>query len=337
LTAPGRSRLCNRLQTPGGATETFTYNNLLQLTRETVPGVMDMQYVYPGGQNDGRIAQSIDGVLNQTVNYTYDALNRLTAAQATGGQWGQAYTFDGFGNLTAKTVTAGSASNWSNAADPATNRLIGQSYDANGNAQFSGTSYDGENRLTARAMTETSMNEIYQYDPSGMRVSRRTLNQNGTVELYVYAYDLSGRHIATITCYGGVSCQNGGPLNVTSQDVYFAGKLVASDGAAVFTDRLGSNRVGRAYLPYGEEQNNPPTADGYTKFATYWRDSTLDSQDYARQGITIWGWGGSIVRTQARAALRLTPQAGTSMDTPAEIRSTTMIQTVLTTSTRTIA
>jgi YD repeat-containing protein len=73
----------------GAPTETFTYNNLLQLTHEVVPGGIDMQYVYTAGANSGRIAQSIDGILGETVNYSYDALNRLTAAGATGGQWGR--------------------------------------------------------------------------------------------------------------------------------------------------------------------------------------------------------------------------------------------------------
>ena len=39
-----------------------------------------------GTGNNGRITSSVDGYLsNETVNYTYDALNRLTAAAATNG------------------------------------------------------------------------------------------------------------------------------------------------------------------------------------------------------------------------------------------------------------
>jgi YD repeat-containing protein len=92
-----------------GYGEGRTYNAMLQMTRMTVSGMMDMQYVYPGGANNGRITQSIDGIGGETVNYTYDALNRLSGAGATNGSWGQAFTYDGFGNLTAKTVTQGSA------------------------------------------------------------------------------------------------------------------------------------------------------------------------------------------------------------------------------------
>ena len=48
-------------------TETCTYNTLLQLTQETL---------YSATQNNGKILQSTDSVTGETVNYTYDALNR---------------------------------------------------------------------------------------------------------------------------------------------------------------------------------------------------------------------------------------------------------------------
>jgi len=51
-----------------GMSETRQYNSQLQLIRQTVPGAMDMQYIYPTGQNNGRISSSIDNVLGETVN-----------------------------------------------------------------------------------------------------------------------------------------------------------------------------------------------------------------------------------------------------------------------------
>jgi hypothetical protein len=101
-----------------GINETFTYNSLWQLTRMTANQlsyptgmVMDMSYIYTAGQNNGRISASADWVSGETVNYTYDSLNRLASASASNGAWGNTHTYDGFGNLTAKTVTAGSALN----------------------------------------------------------------------------------------------------------------------------------------------------------------------------------------------------------------------------------
>ena len=38
------------------------------------------------------MTQTIDGVLGETVNYAYDYLHRLTAATATNGAWGEAYS-----------------------------------------------------------------------------------------------------------------------------------------------------------------------------------------------------------------------------------------------------
>src|SRR5205823_6631066 len=129
-------------------TETRTYNSRLQLTRVTVPGVMDMQYVFSPTQNNWQITQSIDGITGEQVTYTYDPLNRLIRAETADNLWGNAYAYDGFGNLTAKTVTKGSAPTFSATFDPATNRQTGVQYDANGNQAVNGTfPYDVENRL----------------------------------------------------------------------------------------------------------------------------------------------------------------------------------------------
>jgi YD repeat-containing protein len=123
--------------------ESRTYDpRMMQLTRiqtnlDTYWGpspVMDMTYNYTAGQNNGRITSSTDGILGETVNYTYDSYNRLATAQATNNSWGNAYTYDGFGNLTAESVTAGSAPHFSNATNAATNGYIGVTYDANGNS-----------------------------------------------------------------------------------------------------------------------------------------------------------------------------------------------------------
>ena len=79
-----------------------TYNSLGQLTRITAAGMMDMEYRYTAGQNNGRIWQSKDWITGEEVTYGYDAVNRLIAASTTDASWGQAYTYDGFGNLTGK-------------------------------------------------------------------------------------------------------------------------------------------------------------------------------------------------------------------------------------------
>jgi RHS repeat-associated protein len=261
--------------------ETRTYNAMLQLTRATVTGTsfsmqmtpqtaMDMQYIYTAGQNNGRIVQSIDGVAGETVNYTYDALNRLATAGATNGTWGQAFAYDGFGNLTGKTVTQGSAPTLSVSFDPLTNHQNGQSYDANGNPTGMYLRYDVENRMTQ------GPGGYYAYDHAGKRVKKTV---TGAEEFYFYG--IGGQRLATTVCTGeddGTGCQP------RVYDVYFGGKLVKSRGAVVATDRLGSVRASSngdrmTYYPYGEERTS--TADGRDKFGTYMRDSV--TQDYADQ------------------------------------------------------
>jgi YD repeat-containing protein len=67
-----------------------------------------MQYIYNTGHNNGRASQTIDNVLGETVNYTYDYLHRLTEAAATNSSWGEVYVYDGFCNLTGATPTVSS-------------------------------------------------------------------------------------------------------------------------------------------------------------------------------------------------------------------------------------
>ena len=211
---------------------------MLQLTRMTATGTtftqgnnsvtaMDMQYVYTAGANNGRIAQAIDWVGNETVNYGYDGLNRLSSAGATNGSWGQAFTYDGFGNLTGKTVTQGSAPPLNVSYDPATNQQYGVTYDANGNVG-TGT-YDVENRVIGDS------GGTYVYDHAGKRVKK----SYGTAEEF-YFYGIGGQKLVTLPCtsVGERADVLGGEYNV-----YFGGKLVKSKGMAVVTDRLGSVRA----------------------------------------------------------------------------------------------
>jgi uncharacterized protein RhaS with RHS repeats len=48
-----------------GYTETRSYNSLFQLTRQTVAGVFDTEYVFPTGQNNGQISASITSAVSR--------------------------------------------------------------------------------------------------------------------------------------------------------------------------------------------------------------------------------------------------------------------------------
>src|SRR6185369_8070708 len=147
-----------------GYSETREYTPNLQLKKQEVTGVMNMEYVYTAGAHNGRITSSVDHILNETVNYSYDNLNRLAAAQTAGtGGWGQGFAYDGFGNLTGKTALKGSVPTLSVAFDGTTNRVLGGSYDANGNP--AGAMYDVENRKVYEGVYD-----VYAYDHAGKRV-----------------------------------------------------------------------------------------------------------------------------------------------------------------------
>ena len=74
----------------GGMTETRTYNSMLQLTSQSVPGYLNMTYYYWTGRNNGRIYYSTDGITGENTTYSYDALNRLVLAQNS--SWLDQYT-----------------------------------------------------------------------------------------------------------------------------------------------------------------------------------------------------------------------------------------------------
>ena len=278
----------NTLQYPNYA-EQHTYNILMQITHLTVNGTgsVDMQYNYTAGQNNGRVSQTTDGVLGETVNYGYDMWNRLTSATATNGSWGEGYTFDGFGNLTGKTPTAGSAPAMNAPADPATNRQSGGSYDANGNP-IGGNVWDVENRLIGTGATPNyyPATTNYSYDPWGRRMWKQLLgglDGNGNpipVPCEIYFYGATGQKLETY------SCLNAGGFSEALEgiNIYFGGKLLQAKGVWVARDKLGSVRANSngetfSYFPYGEERTS--TADGREKFATYTRDGF--GQDYAQQ------------------------------------------------------
>src|SRR5208283_4524231 len=110
-------------------------------------------------------------------NYTYDSLNRLTAAQATGG-WGESYTYDGFGNLSGISPTGQGGETWSAVINESTNQLQGVNYDANGNQigdqVYTNYVWNEENRLVQQLTAGTGGawygGTGYSYDPSGRRV-----------------------------------------------------------------------------------------------------------------------------------------------------------------------
>jgi RHS repeat-associated protein len=215
----------------------------------------------------------------RTVNYTYDALNRITSGFTTSNRWGDNYVIDGWGNLYQKNAYAGKL-----VYDPLTqivstkNQFVGMCYDKAGNLlgqtgacpaspPYTPTyTYDAENRLT------TTGGVTYTYDGDGKRVKK----SNGTL----YWMGMGSDALDETDLAG----------SVVREYIYFNGKRVARLSPSVglvryfFSDHLGShdivtNSTGAAiqeesdYGPYGEERVITDTLSESHKFTGKERDS----------------------------------------------------------------
>jgi RHS repeat-associated protein len=251
---------------PAGELQTFNgvtrlYNALGQLTRMTKAGVMDMEYRYTVGQNNGRIAQSKDHVTGEEVTYQYDALNRLTAASTTDTAWGNAYTYDGWGNLTGKSVTKGTAPSFSQAYDPAMNLPVGTNW-----STYAAQWDEDDRPIQGKAEVERGIagnlyNGTVTYEPSGKRVFWRGIGDGalGWPELCEMTfYGITGQRLARYRCkYDEIEpgVYRFG-VSVIDRTQHIGGQLTTETGKGVTTDRLGSVRARDGerytYFPYGE-------------------------------------------------------------------------------------
>ena len=274
----------------GPASESRTYNSMLQLTQLTVTGItntVNMTYTYSSSQNNGKIISQTDAISGETVQYTYDSLNRLATAEATNSSWGQSYTYDGFGNLTDQNVIAGSAPTYSAVYDPSTNHPTGSgTVDANGNLlvyEGGGTvTYDSRNRMAGVV-------GLYQYSyaSDNKRVWRGVWTSGTLATDEVTFWSVSGQKLAT---YQLNVTQNVNPPTMyasqTGTNYYFGTKLIKNAGGYIGADRLGS--IGHFY-PYGQEKPSA-TQNGTEKFTGYLRDGET-GMDYAGNRYHVPGTG----------------------------------------------
>jgi RHS repeat-associated protein len=283
------------------------YDTMRRLTSLRIGGgvpMLNVAYNYTAGYSPGKITSMTDSVASQTVSYSYDSLNRLASAAATGGSaWSQTYSFDGFGNLTGN-------GNWTQSVNAANNQISTVSYDANGNQTQSAIigqsgnatlSYDVENRLTAMVYGANPPVTIgqYAYNPSNQRVWRQAV-ENGVTAEYFYFYGIDGKREATykVTSNAPTGLNSyRAALVGTAQDVlvYFWGETIqeGSYGSTlalsyVTADRLGSMPGGAKLDPYGQEIS--ATANDKIKFATYLRDGE-SGIDYAMNRLYAAGRG----------------------------------------------
>ena len=176
-----------------GIGETLTYDGRLRLASITdgTQYSLSIPTSPSGTAPNGNILTANDSA-NSNWTYTYDDLNRIASANATG----QAYTYayDRYGNRWQQNGPYSMLLSFSGN----NNRIDGRSYDAAGNLLNDGThnyTYDAENRLT---QVDAGATATYIYDADGRRV-RKTAG----ISVADYLYDLSGHQIAEVNSSGG--------------------------------------------------------------------------------------------------------------------------------------
>ncbi len=283
-------------------TETRTYNNLNQMTRLTITGTspLDISYNFPAGANNGKISSQKDNLSGETVTYQYDSLNRLISASSSQ-SWSETYGFDAFGNLLSKTP-AGGAPTLSQSVNPATNQIVGQTYDSNGN-QTTGSLgtvyYDAENRIAGVSTAGIQ----YASDSRNKRIWRGTLS-SGNLAQQVYFYGVDGQKLGTYTFSLGQYGEGNTP-EMTNSTVLLA-TFFGSKRIGTF-DRLGTAKYNpngqvQSFYPYGEDRGTVEPNDSL-KFATYTRD-TATGLDYADQRYYASNFGRFMSPDPYRASSR---------------------------------
>ena len=213
------------------------------------------------------------------MSYTYDALYRLTVAQAGATAtptWKLGFTYDRYANRTAQTVLAGTGVPSNTVTiNPAANRITdpGYSYDANGNMTTDGVNalvYAAENRMVS------SSGSTYGYDGNSLRVVKTS---GGTTTVYVF-----DRQKVIAEYVNGV----------LGEEYIYLGKdlLAAYAGATLIyyhrdhlsvrtiTDGTSGTVVGQqAHYPYAETWYATGTTTDY-RFTSYKRDAE-SGNDYA--------------------------------------------------------
>ena len=241
-----------------GITESYTYNNRVQITgilASSSSGIafnISNSYSQTAG-NNGNLASATNNIdTGRSLTAGYDYLNRILSAQtqATSGAdcWGLNFGDDSVANLLSETVSKCSA--YSLSVSVNNKNQISNSgfvYDLSGNLTADGTynySYNAENQITSAAGV------TYTYDGDGLRVKKTggTLSWRGVNGQTLMETDLSG--------------------NLQNEYVYFLGRKIArrnSSGAVYyyFVDQNGSTRVitdsqgnkcyDTDYYPYGFE------------------------------------------------------------------------------------
>ncbi len=207
---------------PNGSVTAYAYDNLNRLTNlaTTIPSLSRAVQSYaftlgPSG-NRTRIVEAAGLPQQRTLDYSYDALYRLTgetAAESVGLAYAKTFGYDPVGNRQTQTTAIGPAGSAGPNLQPGTvsygydarDRLLserldalpatGYGWDANGNLTTKDAeatyAWNTENRLVRVSKTDGTVVD-YAYDFDGTRVQTRTTKPGQPASVVDYLVDTSG-------------------------------------------------------------------------------------------------------------------------------------------------
>ena len=229
----------------------------------------------------GNVTRIVDGVNSETVDYTYDDLDRLLTASVP---TGESFVYDTIGNMTSK---AGTALDYGTTAPKHAVKSHGTTaytYDANGSLTTKGTQiikYDPEQRPIL-VQDGSSMHRAT-YDGDGVR--RKRMDSNGTVH-YLGGYErklaADSNSSDTVTKYysaslgalsRSVAFRRGGTLHWVGSD-HLGGTIRVLDGSFTALD-------GMRYKPYGEDRDTGSSLNTDRKFTGQTEDEAAGLYWYA--------------------------------------------------------
>jgi RHS repeat-associated protein len=270
-----------------GLTGSISYDNQYRITSITAGTVMNLSYpTYDANGNIIAINNTLDPTKNKS--FTYDALDRLSTASASG-LWGSlAWTYDGVGNRLTENSTVYSYV-------PGTNKLSGvggstYSFDSDGNTTSDGTrgyTYNQNQRLIQAVNGATTAN--YTYNGNGQRVKKVV---NGVTT--IFHYSVAGALIAESDSTGSITAEyvylNRQPLaKIEGSNVYFYHDDALSTPQKM-TDGSGAVVWSADYKPFGEATVTVSTITNNLRFpGQYFDAETGLNYSYRRDYNSIIG------------------------------------------------
>jgi len=252
------------LDRPGSLATTYAYDDANRPTSidysYSGTSVLDLAYTY---DSVGNVLSKTDDT--GTATFSYDALDRLTAANYPG-SLNYAYGYDPAGNLTQLTSPAGTVNHSYDAADRISD--TGYTFDDSGRLLSDGIrtfSYDALGRLTA--VSASGLSASYAYDGDGNRVSQ-TLNGTTT------AFDLDLVGAPSVLVAGTDAYLPGAPDLGAQSAGSWSSSLADAQGSVL--EMIGSSGTVSGsvrYDPYGAPLPGSASLSG-VGFTGEWSDAT---------------------------------------------------------------